>query len=64
MTKAVTVSNFLIWKRPWRNAEPRHRGEIKEILLQHREYLHDWMKLHHVAQIRKDVHTIPGVNPE
>jgi len=38
--------------------------KYKEILLQHREYLHDWMKLHHVAQIRKDVHTIPGVNPE
>ena len=38
--------------------------KYKEILLQHREYLHDWMKLHHVAQIRKDVHTIPDVNPE
>ena len=38
--------------------------KYKEILLQHREYLHDWMKLHHVAQIRKDVHTILGVNPE
>ena len=44
----------------WEEFEEKY----KEILLQHREYLHDWMKLHHVAQIRKDVHTIPGVNPE
>ena len=38
--------------------------KYKEILQQHREYLHSWMKLHHVVQIREDVHTIPDVSPE
>ena len=38
--------------------------KYKEILQQHREYLHSWMQLHHVVQIREDVHTIPDVSPE
>jgi len=35
--------------------------KYKDILMQHRRYLNDWMQLHHVAQIRTDVHTIPGM---
>ena len=45
------------------------RGEMRNLaiekkyqtlLKEHRAMLYDWMKLHHVAQIRKEVHLIPG----
>ncbi len=48
----------------------KDRGEMRnlaiekkyqEILAQHRAYLSEWMKLHHVVQIRPEVHLIPGM---
>lgn len=45
------------------------RGEMRNLaiekkyqalLKEHRAMLYDWMKLHHVAQVRKEVHLIPG----
>lgn len=45
------------------------RGEMRnlaiekkynDILLQHRDILNEWMKLHHVLQTRPDVHLVPG----
>ena len=35
--------------------------KYQKILLQHRVYLNEWMKLHRVAQIRPEVHLIPGM---
>lgn len=46
------------------------RGEMRnlaiekkyaDVLLSHRALLNEWMKLHRVAQIRKDLHLIPGM---
>lgn len=46
------------------------RGEMRnlaiekkyhEILLQHRAYLNEWMKLHHVVQICPELHLIPNM---
>ena len=48
----------------------KDRGEMRnlaiekkyqDVLLQHRAYLNEWMKLHHVAQIRPEVHLIPDM---
>lgn len=35
--------------------------KYQNILLQHRTYLNEWMKLHHVSQIRPEVHLIPDM---
>lgn len=35
--------------------------KYRQILLQHRAYLNEWMKLHHVVQIRPEVHLIPNM---
>ena len=35
--------------------------KYRQILLQHRAYLNEWMKLHHVVQIRPEVHLIPDM---
>ena len=35
--------------------------KYQKILLQHRVYLNEWMKLHRVVQIRPEVHLIPGM---
>lgn len=38
--------------------------KYREVLLQHRALLNEWMKLHRVAQIRPEVHLIPDYLPE
>lgn len=49
------------------------RGEMRNLaiekkyqqqILEHRQLLQEWMKLHHVAQIRPEVHLIPGIIPQ
>ena len=35
--------------------------KYREVLLQHRAYLNEWMKLHRIPQIRPEVHLIPDM---
>ena len=51
----------MTWKGSWRDAEFGHREEVSGDIAQHRAYLSEWMKLHHVVQIRPEVHLIPGM---